>query len=469
MWTNEDGVFNLVAEDKWAKTKAQVAELQAMLDADDERLDRKRLEQIRGFLIHIGQAYRGINTYLNGLHLTIDGWRPDRDERGWRRRNYMTPEPQEPGEEGVSEAPFHGPSAGPKTVRAMPRLKRDVGALLKLVEPELPPLRRVRSTRTARVLYGFGDASGPGFGSCMQAAGTDPLEYEFGQWPCSVAGEMSSNWRELNNFVELLERLGREGRLDGWELLFFTDNFVTDGAHSEGYSTSELLDALILRLYILELTYNFILHLIHVSGLRMIQVGGDGLSRGDRGPGAMRGFPLIDFIPLHLNAFQRFGKLRAWLMDVLSGVGKVTTLTPEGWFTTAHNYGTFVWAPPPAAADVVVEQLSMARHKRSQGMHIIVVPRLMTGYWRKHLGRATDMYFKLTNEEVWPLKVMFEPVLIFVCLPLISHRPNFPAREKLLAQLKRLLLGPQLPEAHQPWFRDHLRELFAAARELCPL
>ena len=114
---------------------------------------------------------------------------------------------------------------------------------------------------------------------------------------------MSSNWRELNNFVELLERLGREGRLDGWELLFFTDNFVTDGAHSRGYSSSELLDALILRLYILELTYNFILHLIHVSGLRMIQVGGDGLSRGDRGTRAMRGFPLIDFIPLHLNTF----------------------------------------------------------------------------------------------------------------------------------------------------------------------
>ena len=66
----------------------------------------------------------------------------------------------------------------------------------------------------------------------MQAAGTDPLEYEFGQWPCSVAGEMSSNWRELNNFVELLERLGREGPLDGWELLFFTNNFVTDGAQS---------------------------------------------------------------------------------------------------------------------------------------------------------------------------------------------------------------------------------------------
>ena len=141
----------------------------------------------------------------------------------------------------------------------------------------------------------------------------------------------------------------------------------------------------------------------------------------------MRGIPLIDFILLHLNTFQRFGKLRDCLMDVLSGMEKVTMLSPEGRFTTAHDYGTFVWTPPPASSDVVVEQLSMDRHMRAQGMHIIVVPRLMTGYWRKHLGRATDMYFKLANEEVWPLKVMFEPVLIFVCLPLISHRPNFPA------------------------------------------
>ena len=107
----------------------------------------------------------------------------------------MAPEPQELSKEDMSEAPLHGPSEGPKTVRAIPRFKRDVTALQKLVEPELPPLRRVRSTRTAQVLYGFGDASGPGFGACMQAAGTDPLEYEFEQCPCSVAGEMSSNWR----------------------------------------------------------------------------------------------------------------------------------------------------------------------------------------------------------------------------------------------------------------------------------
>jgi hypothetical protein len=113
--------------------------------------------------------------------------------------------------------------------------------------------------------------------------GLGDTEFEFRQWPCSIASEMSSNWRELNNFVELLEWLGREGTLTGWEIFLCSNNSVAEGAHSNGHSSSPALDTLTLRLYILELIYQCILHLLHVSGLHMIEQGGDGLSRGDRG------------------------------------------------------------------------------------------------------------------------------------------------------------------------------------------
>jgi hypothetical protein len=43
--------------------------------------------------------------------------------------------------------------------------------------------------------------------------------------------------------------------------------------------------------------------------------------------------------------------------------------------------GTFVWAPPPAAAAVALEELRKARIKRQDSMHILVVPRLLMPEW----------------------------------------------------------------------------------------
>jgi hypothetical protein len=85
VWTSEDEVTLLVSEDKWTKTKNHVAELRAMVDDNPKALPRDRLESIRGFLICVGRTYRGIAPCLNGLHLTIDGWREGRAKGGWKQ------------------------------------------------------------------------------------------------------------------------------------------------------------------------------------------------------------------------------------------------------------------------------------------------------------------------------------------------------------------------------------------------
>ena len=113
--------------------------------------------------------------------------------------------------------------------------------------------------------------------------------------------------------------------------------------------------------------------------------------------------PLASFIPLHLTAFERSPDLESWIREVTHDL-KPQVLTPEGWFTDGHTFRNSIWVPPPAAADVVVEQLSLAKHKRSRVCHVVVVPRLFTSYWRKHLTRATDFYFKLSCSPVWDLK-----------------------------------------------------------------
>jgi hypothetical protein len=79
-----------------------------------------------------------------------------------------------------------------------------------------------------------------------------------------------------------------------------------------------------------------------------------------------------------LNPIEREPKIKAWIEEVTRGLD-FQILKPSGWFDDAHSLGNFVWNVPPATAEVVVEQLGFARLKRPEAMHMIVVPRLMTG------------------------------------------------------------------------------------------
>ena len=67
------------------------------------------------------------------------------------------------------------------------------------------------------------------------------------------------------------------------------------------------------------------------------------------------------------------------------------------------------------ALSVLIPPLK-SRLKHPQGMHLVIIPRLMTGKWRRHLTRGTDVYFKVDWEDVWNLDSQFEPVLCFIAL-----------------------------------------------------
>jgi hypothetical protein len=165
----------------------------------------------------------------------------------------------------------------------------------------------VRCHRTRRVYYGFGDASGPGFGASFQFA--DDIYYEYGQWCTEVTESESSNWRELNNLVEALENILARYNLEGCEIFLFTDNSTAEGAFWKGSAKSRKLFELILRLKKLEMKHGLMLHVVHVSGKRMIPQGSDGFSRAYHSQGVMQGRPMTDFIPLHLAPIEREPRL----------------------------------------------------------------------------------------------------------------------------------------------------------------
>ena len=389
----------------------------------------------------------------------------NRDDLGWKISDAKLKERRARRVAAGEAEPDNSDLPSPEVVKAWPRLFADVEALQELTRAESPPWRRVRPKKSAVVSYGFGDASGTAFGAASKIAGSEEFHFQFGQWPSRVTEEESSNWREFTNLVEYLEERGQLGVLDDAEVFMFTDNSTAERAFWKGSSHSPKLCELVLRLRKLEMHSGVIIHLIHVSGTRMIRSGIDGISRGDHTTGIMEGEDLVSFVPVHLTAFERSPCLRPWLEDVLEG-HNAKFLTPEGWFEGADSEGTFVWCPAPAAADLVVERLGTARHKRPNSLHLVVVPRLMTGYWRKALLKATDCDVKINSGSLWNLKVQHEPLLIFFCFPFLPHRPDFGKRKSDSQGLHRILLEEGVPEAHSELSRDLLRKLLFGARAL---
>ena len=73
-----------------------------------------------------------------------------------------------------------------------------------------------------------------------------------------------------------------------------------------------------------------------------------------------------------------------------------------------------MWVPPPAAVDVVVDQLGEARHKRPNWMHITIIPRLMTSRWRKGLLKESVLEIVIpVGCDTWS-KDQHEPLLMFI-------------------------------------------------------
>lgn len=428
--TTEAGVYVTVSQEKWDKCRRYIGEIVGELrQSGDDTLEFKPLERKRGFLIYVTRTFPSMVPYLKGIHQTLDTWRPNRREDGWKLTpkeilSRMRSEGERPEEPREMEHP-------PARVKAAPRLKDDLLGLTELTSSSTPPRRLVRSGITLQVFYGFGDASAVGHASNFQGfrrngervEADGRILYRYGHW-CDSVSEASSNYRELLNLVESLEAQVEDGRIKGAEVFLFTDNSTAEAVFFKGNSSSKPLFDLMLRLRKVEMDGQLLLHVVHVAGTRMVEEGADGGSRGDLTQGAMAGHSVIDFVPLHLSALERSPTLEPWIRSWWDEErGDLVTLEPEGWFDEGQKDGCFLWAPPPAAADVVAEQLGEARHKRPDCLHITVVPRLMTARWRKSLAKEADLIVELPAGNVyWPSE-MHEPLILLVSLPLCRHPP----------------------------------------------
>jgi hypothetical protein len=56
-------------------------------------------------------------------------------------------------------------------------------------------------------------------------------------------------------------------------------------------------------------------------------------------------------------------------------------------------------------------------------MHLVIIPRLLTAVWRRHLNKICDLVFTLPiGNDLWT-DSQFEPLIIGLSLPLSRHAP----------------------------------------------
>ena len=511
----DDSVWVYVSDAKWEKAKLFVSELQLLLLKGAD-LNHKFLERGRGFLVYFCRTYTSMTPFLKGLHLTLDSWREGRDEKGWKlpkkvkrvlelsRNNReeeqeceedcdnfaddfetsdITEEPPDPiplahltSEDVVRAIP-------PTMVQEVSRLKADINTLAVFLSADKAPWRFVRGSKVAVAHYGFGDASKSGFGATIQGS-TSGVWFRLGVWSCQEEAE-SSNYRELANLVETLEERAKLDEFRGVELFLFTDNSTAEASFYRGTSSSPKLYQLIVRLRLLEVARGCLIHFIHVAGTRMIEQGTDGLSRGDFTTGVMGGKHMSLFVPIHLSCLERESKLKSWITKIVAPSkkeGEITFLDCAGWFERGHDIsggttnddgvweplykrGIFIWTPPPAAAQVAVEQLRRARGKREDSTHVVVVPKLMAPEWRRQLHRVSDLYIELPFvDECWTKSNHHEPLTLAIVFPFLSHSPWQLKRTAAFLGMGGVLRGLFQTNQITPWII--LRKLFQQQRRL---
>jgi hypothetical protein len=443
---SKERITRSVTQAKWEKGQKIIQWFRAQCDSGKGYAYKQVLSK-KGFLVHLCMTYSFLTPFLKGFHLLSDSWRANRGVDGWKvQAKEWEPYLQQAllegslSEETYAEMIARSSGGDPPSLvydSLVSRFQDDLAAMERLFAIATPPIISDRVTRFLTVIYAFTDASGLGFGDTFLIKGN--IEYTIGIWGADEEAE-SSNYRELKNTVDAIERHALDGKLSESMIYFCTDNSTVENALYHGRSReSRLLHELVVRLKVLEAEHGFQLLVIHVSGKRMQAQGTDGVSRGQLSEGVMNGESMMSFVPLHETALERSPELKGWLKNFISP--NLEFLSADAWFERGQDHfgsgrvhsdghwrpvlrsGKFVWSPAPAAAWIALEELRKARIKRQNSTHIFVCPRLMTPEWLRQLNKVSDVVVTIpVGHPAWPSH-MFEPLFVGLVFPFIRHQP----------------------------------------------
>ncbi len=113
--------------------------------------------------------------------------------------------------------------------------------------------------------------------------------------------------------MDLVGEEAKAGCLRDCKLLIFTDKSTTEACFYCKNSKYVHLHSLVLELQTLEMSYGMTLHIIHISGQRMIAQGTDGCLRGSLMEGVMADQDMLSFVDLAKTAIDRQPPLLDWV------------------------------------------------------------------------------------------------------------------------------------------------------------
>ena len=236
-----NSVFKTIAKSKWERVLPIIRRIiKEILTSKDGKFEFKQLEKDRGFLVHIAMTFITINPYLKDMHHSIDSWRPNRDDDGWKLkvRDYidlLASIKDDEVRDRMINSHHHG---HPARVAFVKRLLSDMRRLERFFDREEPTKVNMRAKNCHQVIYGVGDASGDGFGDSFLTK--DGLSYHIGIWNDNVSNRFS-NYREFRNFLVAFRREGEAGRLRDSFVIFCRDNSTVETTLYKGTSDSPLL------------------------------------------------------------------------------------------------------------------------------------------------------------------------------------------------------------------------------------
>ena len=166
---------------------------------------------------------------------------------------------------------------------------------------------------------------------------------------------------------------------------------------------------------------DFIKHIIHISGKRMIEYGVEGLSRSCPTERIVQIEYMLSILPLHRSAIGRSLGLVSWIRLSYLDKEPFVYLNSNGWDTNDFSRVNYVWVPPPVTADTTLEQLCRNVHLYPENCRIVCIIRLMMGIWRTLLMKVSDCFLTIPYDEyVWS-SCNFEPLILSIILSRHSY------------------------------------------------
>lgn len=99
IFTDNNTPRQFLSQEKWDRLKASLLWISTLM-ANPLGIEHKALQSHHGYLVHAMLTYGFLCPYLKGVHLSVDGWRSNRDEDGWAVVDGFVPQ------ENYEEAPI---------------------------------------------------------------------------------------------------------------------------------------------------------------------------------------------------------------------------------------------------------------------------------------------------------------------------------------------------------------------------